>query len=228
MVEGPPRRYRAHTRRGADCLDCVVAGACRPNARREAGADDWVGRTLRVDVADSAVALGVPPRRDWNRAHLLLRSGRGAGLGMDLARRRPRPRFCGCWSPSSSKSMWPTSLTTRAPTEPWAASIVVLLWLYISGIALLTGAELNAAIEHASPHGKAPGQKNAQGKLLLGARARRAFRQRPLSGEVVPVKPAPSPPPAAPKPGWAAAVGGAILMMRWWNRRGDAGKPPRL
>ena len=54
--------------------------------------------------------------------------------------------------------------------------IVVLLWFYVSGIAILTGAELNAEIEHASPYGKAPGQKNAQGKLLIGARAARAFR----------------------------------------------------
>ena len=37
--------------------------------------------------------------------------------------------------------------------------IVVLLWFYVSGIAMLTGAELNAEIEHASPHGKAPGQR---------------------------------------------------------------------
>ena len=42
--------------------------------------------------------------------------------------------------------------------------IVVLLWFYLSGIAILTGAELNAEIEHASPHGKAPGQKNAYRK----------------------------------------------------------------
>ena len=61
--------------------------------------------------------------------------------------------------------------------------IVVLLWFYVSGIAILTGAELNAEIEHASPYGKAPGQKNAQGRLLLGARAERAFRQRQLSGD---------------------------------------------
>ena len=61
--------------------------------------------------------------------------------------------------------------------------IVVLLWFYVSGIAILTGAELNAEIEHASPYGKAPGQKNAQGRLLIGARAARAFRQRQLALE---------------------------------------------
>jgi membrane protein len=68
--------------------------------------------------------------------------------------------------------------------------IVVLLWFYVSGIAILSGAELNAEIEHASPYGKPPGQKNAQGKLLLGARAERAFRQRHLSDGMVAAKPA--------------------------------------
>ena len=67
--------------------------------------------------------------------------------------------------------------------------IVVMLWLYLSGIAILTGAELNAEIEHASPYGKAPGQKNAQGKLLIGARAARAFQERPLPRAVEPQNP---------------------------------------
>ena len=98
--------------------------------------------------------------------------------------------------------------------------IVVLLWFYVSGIALLTGAELNAEIEHASPYGKAPGQKNAQGKRLVGARAARAFREQQLSGELVAVARAPSTTPPQPKPGLGAAVAGAILMTKWWNRRG--------
>ena len=103
--------------------------------------------------------------------------------------------------------------------------IVVLLWFYVSGIAILTGAELNAEIEHASPSGKAPGQKNAQGKLLIGARAAQAFRQRQLSGELVPHSPVPSPPSSAPKPALGAAVAGAILVTKWWNRRGDSRAP---
>lgn len=56
--------------------------------------------------------------------------------------------------------------------------IVLLLWFYVSGLAILVGAELNAEIEHASPHGKSPGLKSADGRLLIGARAARAFRQR--------------------------------------------------
>jgi len=37
--------------------------------------------------------------------------------------------------------------------------IVLLLWFYVSGLAVLVGAELNAEIEHASPLGKDPGEK---------------------------------------------------------------------
>ena len=103
--------------------------------------------------------------------------------------------------------------------------IVVLLWFYVSGIAILTGAELNAEIEHASPYGKAPGQKNAHGKVLLGSRAARAFREREFSGEVVTVIAAPSTPMPTPKPGLGLAVAGAILLMRWWNRRGGTHGP---
>jgi membrane protein len=55
--------------------------------------------------------------------------------------------------------------------------IVVLLWFYVSGIALILGAEVNATLEHASPYGKAPGQKSPAGKRLLGNRAARAFAQ---------------------------------------------------
>jgi membrane protein len=102
--------------------------------------------------------------------------------------------------------------------------IVLMLWFYVSGIAILTGAELNAEIEHASPYGKAPGLKNAQRKRLIGARAERAFREREPSGEPEPDKPAPLMPPPPPKPALCAAVAGAIFMTRWWNRSGDSGK----
>ena len=39
------------------------------------------------------------------------------------------------------------------------AVIVLLLWLYLSGLTLLFGAELNSEIEHASPYGKKEGEK---------------------------------------------------------------------
>jgi membrane protein len=37
--------------------------------------------------------------------------------------------------------------------------MVLMLWFYLSGLILLIGAELNAEIEHASPHGKTEGER---------------------------------------------------------------------
>jgi len=39
------------------------------------------------------------------------------------------------------------------------AAIVALLWFYVSGVAMLLGAEMNALLEHSSPEGKDPGEK---------------------------------------------------------------------
>jgi membrane protein len=66
--------------------------------------------------------------------------------------------------------------------------IVLMLWFYISGLAILTGAELNAEIEHASPYGKDAGEKVPGEKRKIGARARRAWeeRQRHLSPQAEP------------------------------------------
>jgi membrane protein len=56
--------------------------------------------------------------------------------------------------------------------------IVLLLWFYVSSLAILAGAELNAEIEHASPYGKAPGEKSPSGRRMIGRRAARAFAAR--------------------------------------------------
>jgi membrane protein len=97
--------------------------------------------------------------------------------------------------------------------------IVLMLWFYVSGLAILAGAEMNAEIEHASPYGKPPGQKNAQGKLLIGARAARVFEQRPAE----PATPAPETTPALLPPhqpahrGLPAAIFAGALAMRLWK-----------
>lgn len=42
-----------------------------------------------------------------------------------------------------------------------AGVVLMMLWCYLAALALLVGAEVNCVIEHAAPHGKAPGQKES-------------------------------------------------------------------
>jgi len=98
--------------------------------------------------------------------------------------------------------------------------MVVLLWLYVSSIAILVAAELNAEIEHASPYGKAPGQKTAEGRRVLGARAARLAKDLPPA-EPADTVPAPWPPAPADAPAHGPAIGAiaaaVILGVRAWN-----------
>jgi len=65
--------------------------------------------------------------------------------------------------------------------------IVLMLWFYLSGLALLVGAEMNAEIEHASPYGKDPGEKRPGEKKRIGARAERTWHLRRSVGTFRPV-----------------------------------------
>jgi membrane protein len=68
--------------------------------------------------------------------------------------------------------------------------MVLLLWFYVSGIALLIGAELNAEIEHASPYGKDVGEKTPGERKKIGSAAARAYAERRARGEAdVPLYP---------------------------------------
>jgi membrane protein len=64
--------------------------------------------------------------------------------------------------------------------------IVVMLWFYLSGLAVLVGAELNAEIEHASPYGKEPGEKLPDEKKKIGALAERDWDDRRARGALRP------------------------------------------
>ncbi len=69
--------------------------------------------------------------------------------------------------------------------------MIALLWLYITGVVLLIGAEMNAEIEHASPYGKEPGEKKPEERKKIGLAARRAYEeQRQLQGGTPALAPA--------------------------------------
>jgi membrane protein len=62
--------------------------------------------------------------------------------------------------------------------------MVLMLWFYLSGVAILMGAELNSEIEHASPYGKGVGERLPGEKKLIGAAAQREYEARTARGEL--------------------------------------------
>jgi hypothetical protein len=84
--------------------------------------------------------------------------------------------------------------------------MVLMLWFYISGLAILIGAEMNAEIEHASPYGKDEGEKVPGQKRKIGpAHMREWMAKRRQRGEKPPsadeVKAAVGPAPSDKVPG---------------------------
>jgi membrane protein len=64
--------------------------------------------------------------------------------------------------------------------------MMLMLWFYCTGIAILVGAELNAEIEHASPYGKDVGEKIPGEKKKIGALAEHAYEEKRRKSEVQP------------------------------------------
>lgn len=64
------------------------------------------------------------------------------------------------------------------------AAMAALLWFQLTSIAILVGAELNAEIEHASPYGKAPGEKVPGQKRKIGLAAQLDYEERKAKGLV--------------------------------------------
>ena len=103
--------------------------------------------------------------------------------------------------------------------------VVLMLWFYISGMAILVGAEMNAEIEHASPHGKDPGEKVPGQKKAIGAAAARAYKN-PAPAQPREAAPAPVRPPVAAFQGSRSGgdrklgliVGLPFVAARLWNR----------
>lgn len=65
--------------------------------------------------------------------------------------------------------------------------IVLMLWFYVSALAVLVGAEMNAEIEHASPYGKDPGEKAVGERKKIGTLAERTWTERTRAGTHRPV-----------------------------------------
>ena len=95
--------------------------------------------------------------------------------------------------------------------------MVLMLWFYISGLALLLGAEMNAEIEHASPYGKARGEKVPGEKRKIGPAAMRAWRDRLHGGIAAPSHPAPLalPPPAPSGASYWMLAAGIVAAQVW-------------
>jgi membrane protein len=54
--------------------------------------------------------------------------------------------------------------------------MILLVWLYLTGLVIIIGAEMNAEIEHASPHGKDSGEQVPGQRKTIGPRAARELR----------------------------------------------------
>jgi membrane protein len=102
--------------------------------------------------------------------------------------------------------------------------MVLLLWLYISGLCVIVGAEMNAEIEHASEHGKAAGEKRPGERRVIGARAAREFREKqeghaPAPGWRPPVVVVPRHAPATAYARSGVLVGGILAALFGWRIR---------
>ena len=134
-------------RRRRPCARAADRGRRRPRHR------------VRMDVEDRCSGRwcsSSSPRR--SRCSITSRP-MPSRTGSGSRRGRCSPPSSGWSSRSASSTTSPTSAATPRPTASSAASWCCMLWFYLSGIAILVGAELNAEIEHASPYGKDVGEK---------------------------------------------------------------------
>jgi membrane protein len=105
-----------------------------------------------------------------------------------------------------------------------AGVILLLLWFYLSAFVIILGAEISAEIEHASPWGKAPGEKVQGQKKKIGVAAAREYRAREAD-RMLPAPPSPPLQPASapvygvPSPSFVERLGAyLLLLLRWRNR----------
>jgi hypothetical protein len=99
--------------------------------------------------------------------------------------------------------------------------IVLMLWFYVSALAVLMGAELNAEIEHASPYGKEPGERVPGERKKIGAVAERSWEERKAAGALRPAMATANcdidddlmhPAPARPSPWLSESIIGGLVL----------------
>jgi len=96
--------------------------------------------------------------------------------------------------------------------------ILLLLWFFLTGLVIVIGAEMNAEIEHASPWGKAPGEKVPGQKKRIGIAAARHFHKH---GTKVHPQPMPTPLalPAYESPSFIERLASYLVIFMLWRRR---------
>ena len=155
---------RAYPRPGRLHRDLVGAGDGRADARRESRGlvlprirrSPWPG-TSCSGRSSSAWSRWPSPSSITTR-RTPSRNGSGSRPG------RSWPRSSGSLISIGFKFYVTNFASYNATYGAIGGVIVLLLWFYVSSLAVLVGAELNAEIEHASPYGKDPGEKASRRK----------------------------------------------------------------
>jgi membrane protein len=94
--------------------------------------------------------------------------------------------------------------------------MVLMLWFYISGAAILLGAEMNAEIEHASPYGKEPGEKVPGQRRVIGSAAMRAWFDKRRGRGAKPPSAIPASPKLRSSGGGDWLLGITVVVAQFW------------
>jgi hypothetical protein len=147
-------------------------GSCPPRPRRCTAYRQRAGSRspVRMGVEDRPVARSLCACRGRTRMHLPLRAGCHAGMGVDHAGLGDSNRVVDPDLPGLQVVRDPV----RSYQKTYGAIggvMVKLSWFYSSGLAILLGAQLDAAIERASPLAPPSGQRPLTEELISTAAA---------------------------------------------------------
>ena len=129
--------------------------------------EEWMGELLRLLRRAGRRLRGLPVDRhlplvaDRPCPDLPLCAQRAQAAPLHHARqhlwnRGPDPRVTGF-------SFYVSNFADYSATYGSIGAVIVLmLWLYIAGLVILVGSEINALLEHLSPHGKRKGEQTPQ------------------------------------------------------------------